>query len=242
MAAHALPLPAVDHDPAWQATQPVATPLEYTTVPSNPAAQLHDPAVPVKPVAVQTIAAHELPLPAVDHLSAGQAIQPDVAPLEYTTVPSNPAAQVHDPAVPAKPVPVHAMAAHALPLPAVDHDPAWQATQPVAAPLEYTTVPSNPAAQLHDPAVPVKPAPVQTIAAHELPLPAVDHLSAGQAIQPDVAPLEYTTVPSNPAAQVHDPAVPAKPVAEQTIAVHAAALTPANVPPTPEQVTAPPPE
>jgi hypothetical protein len=36
--------------------------------------------------------------------------------------------------------------------------------------------------------------------------------------------------------------VPAKPVAEQTIAVHAAALTPANVPPTPEQVTAPPPE
>jgi hypothetical protein len=119
------------------------------------------------------------------------AVHPLAVPPEYDTVPEWPEAHVHDPAVPVRPGPEHAMA-----------------VQPVATPLEYTTEPSYPAAQLHDPAVPVRPVAVHAIPAHELPLPALDHLSAGQALQPDVAPLEYTTVPSNPAAQVHDPAEP----------------------------------
>ena len=55
------PLPAAAYVPSVHTLHPLVVPAlaEYVTVPSYPAAQVHDPAVPVYPVPVQGIAEHD---------------------------------------------------------------------------------------------------------------------------------------------------------------------------------------
>ena len=59
--AHVFPLPAATYVPSAHTEHPLVVPAlaEYTTVPSYPAAQVHDPAVPVYPVAVHGMDTHE---------------------------------------------------------------------------------------------------------------------------------------------------------------------------------------